>query len=86
MVKNSGCHIYNVKKGWAKIVSGKVKGYVKAEYLTMDEDAEAIAPEVGRDCVEIMTDSLNVRALPSVTAPNTVVCVLREKGNHNGTR
>ena len=74
MVKNSGCHIYNVKKGWAKIVSGKVKGYVKAEYLTMDEDAEAIAPEVGRDCVEIMTDSLNVRALPSVTAPIYSVC------------
>ena len=74
MVKNSGCHIYNVKKGWARIVSGKVKGYVKAEYLTMDEDAEAIAPEVGRDCVEIMTDSLNVRALPSVTAPIYSVC------------
>ena len=74
MVKNSGCHIYNVKKGWAKIVSGKVKGYVKAEYLTMDEEAEAIAPEVGRDCVEIMTDSLNVRALPSVTAPIYSVC------------
>ena len=74
MVKNSGCHIYNVKKGWAKIVSGKVTGYVKAEYLTMDEEAEALAPEVGRDCVEIMTDSLNVRALPSVTAPIYSVC------------
>ncbi|MBO6108238.1 MAG: C40 family peptidase [Eubacterium sp.] len=74
MVKNSGCHIYNVKKGWAKIVSGKVSGYVKAEYLVMDEEAEALAAEVGRDCVEIMTDSLNVRALPSVTAPIYSVC------------
>ena len=74
MVKNSGCHIYNVKKGWAKIVSGKVTGYVKAKYLTMDEEAEAIVPDVGRDCVEIMTDSLNVRALPSVTAPIYSVC------------
>ncbi len=74
MVKNSGCHIYKVEKGWAKIVSGKVNGYVKAEYLTMDDEAEAIVPEVGRDCVEIMTDSLNVRALPSVTAPIYSVC------------
>lgn len=74
MVKNSGCHIYNVKKGWAKIVSGKVKGYVKAEYLTMDEEAEAIVPEVGRDCVEIVADQLNVRALPSTSAPIYSVC------------
>ena len=74
MVKNSGCHIYNVKKGWAKIVSGKVTGYVKAEYLTMDDEAEELAAEVGRDCVEIMTDALNVRALPSVTAPIYSVC------------
>ena len=74
MVKNSGCHIYKVKDGWAKIVSGKVKGYVSAEFLTMDEEAEAIVPEVGRDCVEIMTDSLHVRALPSTTAPIYSVC------------
>ena len=74
MVKNAGCHIYNVKKGWAKIVSGKVNGYVKAEYLTMDEEAEALAPEVGRDCVEITADMLNVRALPSTTAPIYSVC------------
>ncbi len=75
MVKNSGCHVYKVTKdGWAKIISGGVVGFVKAEFLTMDEEAEAIAPEVGRDCVEIMTDSLNVRALPSTTAPIYSVC------------
>ena len=33
MTKNSGCNIYKVNKGWAKIISGKVKGYVKASYL-----------------------------------------------------
>ena len=73
MVKNSGCHIYKVKKGWAKIVSGNVKGYVKADYLTMDEEAEKLAPEVGRDCIETLTE-LNVRALPSTTAPIYSVC------------
>ncbi len=69
MTKNAGCHIYSIKKGWAKIVSGEVKGYVKASYLTTDEEAEELATEVGRECVEIQTDSLRVRALPSTSAP-----------------
>lgn len=69
MTKNSGCHIYSIKKGWAKIVSGQVKGYVKASYLTTDEAAESLATKVGRECVEIQTDSLRVRALPSTSAP-----------------
>ena len=42
MTKNAGCHVYHIKKGWAKIVS---------------------------ECVEIQTDSLRVRALPSTSAP-----------------
>ena len=46
MTKNAGCHIYSIKKGWAKIVSGKVKGYVKASYLTTDEEAEKVATKV----------------------------------------
>lgn len=69
MTKNAGCHVYSVKKGWAKIVSGKVKGYVKASYLTLDEKAEELATKVGRNCVEIQTDSLRVRALPTKSAP-----------------
>lgn len=69
MTKNSGCHVYSVKNGWAKIVSGDVKGYVKSSYLTMDEKAEELATEVGRECVEIQTDSLRVRALPTTDAP-----------------
>ncbi|MBO5485425.1 MAG: C40 family peptidase [Eubacterium sp.] len=69
MTKNAGCHVYSVKKGWAKIVSGKVKGYVKASYLTLDEKAEKLATKVGRNCVEIQTDSLRVRALPTKSAP-----------------
>jgi uncharacterized protein YgiM (DUF1202 family) len=69
MTKNAGCHIYSVKNGWAKIVSGDVRGYVKASYLTMDEKAEELATKVGRECVEIQTDSLRVRALPTTDAP-----------------
>lgn len=69
MTKNSGCHIYNVKNGWAKIVSGDVKGYVKASYMTIDKEAEELATKVGREVVEIQTDSLRVRALPTTDAP-----------------
>ncbi|MCH5252294.1 MAG: C40 family peptidase [Lachnospiraceae bacterium] len=69
MTKNAGCHIYKIKKGWAKIVSGNVRGYVKASYMTTDAKAEALASKVGRECVEIMTDSLRVRALPTTDAP-----------------
>ena len=69
MTKNAGCHIYKVKKGWAKMVSGKVQGWVKAKYIVTDERAEQLATKVGRECVEINTNSLRVRALPTTSAP-----------------
>ena len=69
MTKNAGCHIYKEKKGWAKMVSGKVEGWVKAKYIVTDERAEQLATKVGRECVEINTNSLRVRALPTTSAP-----------------
>lgn len=69
MTKNAGCHIYKVKDGWAKMVSGNVTGWVKASYIVTDEKAEKLATKVGRECVEINTDSLRVRALPTTSAP-----------------
>ena len=69
MTKNAGCHIYKIKKGWAKIVSGKVEGWVKSSYIVTDAKAEELATKVGRECVEINTNSLRVRALPTTSAP-----------------
>ena len=69
MTKNAGCHVYKIKKGWAKMVSGNVTGWVKAKYLVTDEKAEKAATKVGRECVEITTNSLRVRALPTTDAP-----------------
>lgn len=69
MTKNAGCHIYKIKKGWAKIVSGKVDGWVKSSYIVTDSKAEELATKVGRECVEINTNSLRVRALPTTSAP-----------------
>ncbi len=68
MTKHSGCHIYSIKKGWAKIVSGKVKGYVKAEYLVTDEEAEEMAMKVGKKVATVNEEGLRVRALPSTDA------------------
>lgn len=69
MTKNAGCHIYKIKDGWAKMVSGNVNGWVKAKYIVTDEKAEELATKVGRECVEINTNSLRVRALPTTSAP-----------------
>lgn len=69
MPKNSGCHIYKINKdGWAKIISGGVKGWVKADYLITDEEAEAYAKEVATKVATITTTTLKVRYLPSQDA------------------
>lgn len=68
LIKHAGCHIYKVKKGWAKIKSGNVMGYVKASYLVMDEAAEKMAVDVGTKMATVLTSGLRVRALPSTDA------------------
>lgn len=65
MTKNSGCNVYTIRKGWAKIVSGKVRGWVKAEYLLTDEKAEARAKRIATLRATVSTETLNVRTLPS---------------------
>lgn len=68
MTNNSGCNVYSIKNGWAKIVSGQVRGYVKAKYLITDEEAEAKAQEVATLRATVTTETLNVRYLPSTEA------------------
>lgn len=66
--KNAGCNIYSIEDGWAKIKSGKVTGYVSAEFLVLDEKAEELAQKVGYMVATVNTTTLNVRALPSTDA------------------
>lgn len=66
--KNAGCHIYKIKNGWAKIISGGVEGWVSADYLITDEEAESYAKEVATKVATVKTETLKVRALPSVEA------------------
>ncbi len=68
MTKNDGCDILSMKKGWAKIQSGKVKGYVKAKYLLRGDAAQKKALKVARLKAVVETETLNVRYLPSTDA------------------
>jgi len=66
MTRNSGCNVYKIRKGWAKIVSGKVRGWVKAEYLITDKKAENRAKQVATLRATVSTETLNVRTLPTI--------------------
>lgn len=68
MTKNAGCEVLSVKNGWAKIQSGKVKGYVKAKYILRGEEAQKKALKVARLKAIVKTETLNVRYLPSTDA------------------
>lgn len=69
MAKNAACNVEKITKdGWAKIKSGDVRGYVKAEYLVLDEEAETLAFKVGKKVATVKTETLNVRFLPSTNS------------------
>jgi peptidoglycan DL-endopeptidase CwlO len=60
--KNAGCEIYSISDdGWAKIKSGKVTGYVSAEYLVTGDEAKELAKEVGMIVATVNTTTLKVR-------------------------
>lgn len=60
--KNAGCEIYSVSDdGWAKIKSGKVTGYVSAEYLVTGDEAKELAKKVGMIVATVNTTTLKVR-------------------------
>lgn len=61
MPPKSGCTILSVEDGWAKIKSGDVKGYVKAEYLLTGVDALNKVKEYGNLVIVVDCDALRVR-------------------------
>lgn len=58
---NAGCEIIGTDGEWAQIESGKVKGYVKSEYLLTGEAAVAKAQEVKQTVATVTTTTLYVR-------------------------
>ena len=58
---NAGCEIVGTDGEWTQIESGKVKGYVKSEYLLTGEAAVAKAQEVKQTVATVTTTTLYVR-------------------------
>ena len=58
---NAGCEIIGTDGEWTQIKSGKVKGYVKSEYLLTGEAAIAKAQEVKQTVATVTTTTLYVR-------------------------
>ncbi len=65
---NTFCDVLEIyRDGWVKIKSGKVCGYVAAEYLLVGERAEEIAEKKAKKTIKVNTSVLNVRSLPSTS-------------------
>ena len=68
LYKDCGGTILERKDGWTKLQSGNVIGRASDEYLLFDEEAEAMANDVGRLMATINTETLRVRTEPNVNA------------------
>ena len=63
---NAGCDILDkTDNGWYKIRSGKVTGYVKAEYILTGQQAKDKAMQVSHLVAISNTDGVNVRSEPN---------------------
>lgn len=51
---------------WLKVISGKVEGYIKAEYFIYGDEAAEVAPNYVTRYAVVKADRLNVRKEPSI--------------------
>lgn len=65
LYKNGVVTILQKKNGWYQITSGNAKGWVKADYLTVDEEA---VKSVGTKVATVTTQTLRVREKASTDA------------------
>ncbi|MCD7836414.1 MAG: cell wall hydrolase [Lachnospiraceae bacterium] len=64
LYKDCGGVILERKDGWTRLQSGNVIGWASDEYLLFDEEAEALANDVGRMIATVDTETLRVRTAP----------------------
>ncbi len=69
MSKYDGCEVLRIEDGWAHIRSGKVDGYVSAEFLLTGVQALAVANEVAKPIAVAKTDGLRIREQPNTNCP-----------------
>ena len=65
MTNHDACEILAEDGEWTQIKSGKVKGYVKSEYLITGDEALAVAEEEITTVATVNTTTLRVRKKPS---------------------
>ncbi len=65
MPAGGGCEVYGKEDGWYHIVSGKVEGYVTADYLLTGDAAKEKAPKYATEVAVVNTTTLFVREKPN---------------------
>ncbi len=66
--KDAACEVIDMDDDWVHIQSGKVDGYVSRDYLLTGVLAKLKAEELATTVATVTTDSLKVRAEPSLEA------------------
>ncbi|MBE5884657.1 MAG: cell wall hydrolase [Lachnospiraceae bacterium] len=61
LYKDCGGTIIERKDGWTKLQSGNMIGWAKDEYLLFDEEAEALANDVGKMIATVEAEALHAR-------------------------
>jgi uncharacterized protein YgiM (DUF1202 family) len=64
LYKDCGGTILERQDGWTKLKSGNLVGWANDDYLLFDEEAEAMAEEVGITLAVVNTETLRVRSGP----------------------
>jgi len=68
LYKDCGGRILERKDGWTKLQSGELVGWASDEFLIFDEEAEALAGEVGNLIIKNEAETLRVRQEPDTDA------------------
>lgn len=68
LYKDCGGTILERRDGWTKLQSGNIIGWASDEYLLFDEEALALANDVGKMVATINTETLRVRKEPNTDA------------------
>jgi len=74
--KNAGCEVLGFEGDWVQIQSGKVTGYVSADYIVTGAEALAMGQQLATLTATSNTGGLNIR-----TEPNTNCTVLAQMGD-----
>lgn len=68
LYKDCGGTILERRDGWTKLQSGNIIGWASDEYLLFNEEALALANDVGKMVATINTETLRVRMEPNIEA------------------